>query len=226
MSLWWVRHAQASYGAVNYDQLSPLGWTQAAALGRYLAAHGPFAAVRVGAMQRHRETLAAIAEAHAAAGVPLPRAEEDAGLDEFDHGAVIRAFLSEHADAGMRERAASKDPAVVGPLLHAAITAWAEDRLSAIPERWADFGARVAAAGGRATQAARVGPVLVVTSGGVISRLAQQTLEVPAARAVDLNLAIRNTAINEFAVRHGRLRFGSFNTLPHLANDRALWTHF
>ena len=227
MGLLFVRHAQASYGTDDYDRLSPLGWTQAGHLGRWLAAepHG-FARVRVGAMRRHRETLEAIARAFDETEHALPEAVEDAGLNEFDHGAVIRAYLSERADDDMRARAASHDPGVVGPMLHAAISAWAHDELEHVPERWDVFGARVGAAAAAAAEDARHGPVLVVSSGGVISRLAQQALDVPAPRAVDLNLAIRNTAINEFHAGRGGLRFGSFNTLPHLAHDRRLWTHF
>ena len=227
MGLLFVRHAQASFGTDDYDRLSPLGWTQAGHLGRWLAAepHG-FAHVRTGAMRRHRETYEAIRRAFAEAGHPLPAAEEDADLNEFDHGAVIRAYLVERADADMRSRATAHDPAVIGPMLHAAISAWAHDELEAVPERWETFGARVASAAAAAADAGCRGPVLVVSSGGVIARIAQQALEVPAARAVDLNLAIRNASINEFHAGRGGLRFGSFNTLPHLAHDRTLWTHF
>lgn len=227
MSLLLVRHAQASYGTDDYDRLSPLGWTQAELLGRWLATHAPdWAHVRVGAMRRHRETFEAIRRAYAEAGRELPVADEDPALNEFDHGAVIRAFLVERANDEQRARAGSHDPMVVGPMLHAAILAWANDELEAVPECWARFGQRVAEAGDAALTASARGAVLVVSSGGVIARLAQQALEVPAARAVDLNLAIRNASINEFIARQGRLNFGSYNTLPHLAHDRGLWTHF
>lgn len=227
MTLCFVRHAQASYGTDDYDRLSPLGWTQAGHLGAWLASEPQaFERVRVGAMRRHRETFEAIRRAYAEAGHALPDPEEDAALNEFDHGAVIRAYLVERADADMRERASSHDPAVIGPMLHAAILAWARDELQAVPERWAVFGERVAGAAAAARDAAHAGPTLVVSSGGVIARLAQQALNVPAERAVDLNLAIRNASVNEFHIAKAGLRFGSFNTLPHLAHDRRLWTYF
>lgn len=227
MGLLFVRHAQASYGSDDYDRLSHVGWTQARHLGEWLARepHG-FGRVRVGAMRRHRETFEAIRGAFDKAGHRLPAPEEDPDLNEFDHGAVIRAYLAERASDAMRAHAHSHDPAIVGPMIHAAILAWAEDELDAVPERWSAFGERVARAGMAAATSAHDGPVLVVSSGGVIARIAQQALEVPALRAVDLNLAIRNASINEFSLRSGSLRFGSFNTLPHLAHDRRLWTHF
>jgi broad specificity phosphatase PhoE len=227
MALYFVRHAQASYGTDDYDRLSPLGWTQAGHLGTWLAAEPhTFARVRVGAMRRHRETFEAIRRAYADAGHSLPEPEEDPALNEFDHGAVIRAYLQERANADMLARAASHDPAVIGPMLHAAILAWAMDELSAVPERWDVFGERVTQAANAARDAAQDGPTLVVSSGGVIARLAQQALDVPASRAVDLNLAIRNASINEFHLATEGLRFGSFNTLPHLAHDRRMWTYF
>ena len=58
-----VRHGQASFGADDYDVLSPTGWEQGRRLGAHLAAAGvsPTALVR-GTMRRHRETLEAMCE--------------------------------------------------------------------------------------------------------------------------------------------------------------------
>ncbi|EXF47276.1 phosphoglycerate mutase family protein [Pseudomonas sp. BAY1663] len=36
-SIYLIRHGQASFGAENYDVLSPLGYRQSEALGDYLA---------------------------------------------------------------------------------------------------------------------------------------------------------------------------------------------
>lgn len=227
MSLLLVRHAQASFGSANYDQLSPLGWTQAEALGRYLAREPHvFTSVRVGAMQRHRETLHAIGQAFADSGHALPPINEDPDLNEFDHGTVIQAYLAQRACSDMRLRAQSKESAVIGPMLLAALGAWADDALDGVTESWGVFGERVTRAGEAAAAASAEGATLVVSSGGVIARLAQQALGVPAQVAVELNIAIRNASINEFHAGPGRLRMASFNTLPHLAHDRRLWTHF
>ncbi len=77
-----VRHGQASWGAEDYDQLSPVGEEQARVLGAALAARGvrPDHLVR-GSMKRHRQTAdAALTGAGWDADVV-----EDAGWDEFDH---------------------------------------------------------------------------------------------------------------------------------------------
>ncbi len=77
-----VRHGQASWGAADYDNLSPLGHEQAAILGRGLAARG-VAPTRAfaGAMRRHAQTARATMAAAGWDGeVALER-----GWDEFDH---------------------------------------------------------------------------------------------------------------------------------------------
>lgn len=227
MSLLLVRHGQASYGAADYDQLSERGWEQSRRLGQWLARGGhAFRAVVVGGMRRHRETAEAVAEGFAAAGQPLPEPVEDAGFAEFDHQAVFGAWLDAHADDPIALASRSGQPRDVAPMLMAALRAWAEDELPGLPETWHGFGARVQAAGERLAERAGDGEVLVLSSGGVISRLAQIALEVPVHRAVELNLALRNSALSEFHPHGERLRLGSWNALPHLHGERALWTYY
>jgi hypothetical protein len=45
------------------------------------------------------------------------------------------------------------------------------------------------------------------------------------AELVALNLSLRNSALSEFHPHGGRLRMGSWNALPHLHGERALWTY-
>lgn len=227
MSLLLVRHGQASYGAADYDQLSERGWEQSRRLGHWLARGGHrFRAVVVGGMRRHRQTAEAVAEGFAAAGVDLPAPVEDAGFAEFDHQAVFGAWLDANADSPVARASRSGEPRDVAPMLHAALMAWAADELPGLPESWAGFGRRVEAAGERLMALAGEGEALVLSSGGVISRLAQIALDVPLHRAVELNLALRNSALSEFHPHGGRLRLGSWNALPHLHGERALWTYY
>lgn len=227
MSLLLVRHGQASYGAADYDQLSERGWEQSRRLGRWLARGGHrFRAVVVGGMRRHRQTAEAVAEGFAAAGVDLPAPVEDPGFAEFDHQAVFGAWLDANAESPVARASRSGEPRDVAPMLQAALLAWAADELPGLPESWADFGRRAQSAGERLMALAGEGEALVLSSGGVISRLAQIALEVPVHRAVELNLALRNSALSEFHPHGDRLRLGSWNTLPHLHGERALWTFY
>ena len=70
-TLYLVRHGQASFGADDYDVLSPLGHQQALRLGAYFKAKGiTFDAALTGTLQRQISTFAGICEGM---GVDMPR---------------------------------------------------------------------------------------------------------------------------------------------------------
>lgn len=226
MSLLLVRHGQASAGTADYDRLSPRGEQQSRRLGQWLASTGHgFDAVVAGDMRRHRQTFAAIAAAYAEQGLSLPEPETDAGLNEFDHHAVFDGFASEHPDHP--SVAAGKDGGLLalGAMIHAALSAWSEDRIAGVPETWQAFGERVRQAGDRLAARGNQN-VLVLSSGGVISRLAQSAMGGSDRSAVDLNLSLRNSGLSEFHVRPYGLALGSWNALPHLHDSRELWTYY
>lgn len=227
MSLLLVRHGQASYGAADYDNLSERGHLQSRRLGDWLARGGHrFQAVVVGGMRRHRQTADGVAEAFAEQGLALPEPIADEGFAEFDHEAVFGAYLKRDPDDPVVVASRSGKPKEVAAMLRAALLAWANDELPGLPESWAAFGQRVQSAGERLEALAGDNEVLVLSSGGVISRLAQIALDVPNMRAVELNLSLRNSALSEFHPHGGRLRLGSWNALPHLHGERALWTYY
>lgn len=226
MSLLAVRHGQASFGADDYDKLSDKGWQQMRRLGEWLAGHGErFDATVIGGMRRHRESFDALAEGYAARDIALPAPAVDPRCNEFDHRAVLEAFV----------RAQQEHPAVVASaggrsgghreifaLLHAAISHWASGALDQEVEAWSEFCRRTRTAGSELAN----GRTLLVSSGGVIAQLAAASLDAPDARAVELNLSLRNSALTEFVPIAGRMRLGSWNALPHLAEQRELWTHY
>ena len=228
-----VRHAQASFDADHYDVLSTRGEEQAALLGAYLAADPDFGFDRVicGGMHRHQQTLQAIEQAFETAGRSLPSARIDADFNEFDHGAVIEAYLGEFPEhPEYRGRMPEKsDRNGISKFLAAALQSWANAELEhRLQEGWHAFGSRISRAHERAFGEAAVGErVLLVSSGGVIARLAQHALAVTDLRTIDFNLSLMNSAISEFVWRDG-LRMRSWNTLPHLSQHvhRRLWTHF
>ena len=93
-TLYLVRHGQASFGADDYDQLSPLGRQQAVRLGEYLRPKlqdKPLEAVLMGSLKRHRQTWEGIAEG---AGLPHTPAVWP-GLNEYDSHALIESIHPE-----------------------------------------------------------------------------------------------------------------------------------
>jgi broad specificity phosphatase PhoE len=228
MTLLVVRHGQASAGTDDYDRLSERGREQSRRLGRWLAASGQgFDRVVLGGMRRHRETLEALHEGY---GAPLPEPVVDAGFAEFDHHTVFSSFSlanpAHPAVLGVRQGGLP----MFGALIRAALQAWSREGVDGAPESWAAFGERVRAAGDRLADHA--GRALVVTSGGVIARLAQGALAADDDQAIELNLSLRNSGLCEFRPRDGavagasRLSMASFNALPHLEDARELWTYY
>lgn len=231
MELIAVRHGQASFGQANYDALSSIGHRQSHLLGEWLASREDlvFDVVAIGTMVRHRETLEGIR----AARDDLPDALVLPELDEFDHHAMLAAFRALAPDdpvvAAIGE-GRTPDLRAIFRFLQAGLRAWVEGRLDDhVPESFAAFRTRVRR-GIEKLRDANPGArrVLVVSSGGVMSQLAQWALEVPDSHAVDLNLSIRNSALAEFRHAEGRWRFGSWNALPHLAGPehRELHTYY
>jgi broad specificity phosphatase PhoE len=227
LSILLVRHGQASAGSEDYDCLSARGEEQCRRLGAWLARTGhDFDAVLVGAMKRHAQSAQAVGAGYLeAGGRALPAAEVDAGLDEFDHHAVFSGYARSRADQDIVRRAAAEGLSALAPLIQAALGAWMDGSLGELPESWPVFGERVRAAGARL--AARRGQrLLVLTSGGVVSRLAQAAMGAQDRAVVDFSMALRNSALSEFHARDGALALSSFNALPHLHDARELWTYY
>jgi len=225
-----VRHAQASFGAVDYDRLSPRGERQADLLGAWIAAHPELHLQRLvrGTHRRHAQTLDAVVRACRAAGRAAPAAEVDADWDEFDHAALFQAYAARHRDDA-RLALLRADPAAmsVHGLIGNILDAWRTGQLDgAMPERWGEFAARARRAFG--TLAGGPGTSLVISSGGVIARCAQAALGLDEARTIALNLSLANSAVSDFRHRGTGWDLQVWNALPHLAaaEHLPLATHF
>src|ERR1700743_3002247 len=91
-SIYLIRHGQASFGADDYDVLSPTGVRQAQILGQHLAELGlSFDRCLAGDLRRQQDTATLAMEQFAAVGMPVPPLEIDPAFNEFDADAVIRA---------------------------------------------------------------------------------------------------------------------------------------
>lgn len=227
--LLFVRHGQGGPTAETYDALSPLGWQQAERLGRWLLAHGnDFGHLAVGRLRRQRETLDAVRAVYAAAGRPLPEVEESPELDEYRFTDLVQAFArgTPGHPAIAAARALPTDKRRWITLLRTTLTAWAAGELVDAPESWASFQTRARSALERLAASARQRPVLVVSSGGVMSQVAQAVLGLPDASAIELNLGLLNTGLCSYRVSESGTRMAALNALPHLSapEDRPLWT--
>lgn len=203
-----VRHAQASFGADDYDRLSDLGHRQSALLGEYLKAAGRVPdRLIAGTLTRQRETLASMGFDAAS--------ESHAGFNEYDfHDLLTVKFSGDVPDMAMSDRKTHFRT------LRETVLEWQDGGLEGAKESWMDFEARVAAARAFAadTEARRV---LVVSSGGAIGELVRSAMGAPKRQMLELNLQIRNTGVTRFAFSSRGMGLMEFNALPHVTPDLA-----
>ncbi len=217
-----VRHGQASFGATDYDQLSPLGQRQCRRLGDYLRTKGRrFDAVITGTLRRQVQSYDAIAAGLGAAQEPLRLA----GLNEYDSAAVI-------ATVHPQPLAKPDTPELYRHhfrLLRQGLTAWMAGTAQPVGmPRYAQFVAGVAAALDQVRRlSAGGGDVLMVSSGGPIATAVGQVLGTAPEVTIELNMRIRNSAVTEFVITPKRHLLLSFNNLPHLdADEYADWVTY
>lgn len=171
-----VRHGQASFGAADYDALSPLGFDQAELLGRALRERGVVADLVVhGTMRRHRETATTCAQA---AGWSSSTPLVDPGWDEFDFLSVLAMHPHEYGPEPTK--------AEFQLLFEAATGAWMAGVDRPYEETFAAFADRVRGALARTVELAEAGTVAVFTSGGPIGLAVAEVLADPDRRDAQL----------------------------------------
>jgi broad specificity phosphatase PhoE len=220
-TIYLVRHGQASFGADDYDQLSPLGTKQAQQLGRYWQERAMrFDAVYTGTLKRHVQTLDGITQT-----LPgLPTAQALPALNEYDSHALIRCIHPEPlgaVDSPEAYRAHFR-------LLCDAIAQWMAGVIS--PEgmpTWQTFAEGIRQTLEDIRRQHHAGNVLVVSSGGPISTASGMVVAAPAEVSIALNMRIRNTAVTELSMSAKRLMLQTFNTLNHLDDPQTRdWVTF
>ncbi len=208
-TLYLVRHGQASFGADDYDVLSPLGHKQAVRFGEYFATKGiAFDAALTGTLQRQISTFAGICEGMNTKINALPWQ----GLNEYDSHAVIatvHAGKLEKPDSPEQYRHHFR-------LLKDGLKQWMDGVVSphGMPS-YSDFVLGVTSALDHVRKTHN-GNVLLVSSGGPISTAVGHILGCSPEVTIELNLRIRNASVTEFAFTPKRHMLVTYNTLPHL----------
>ena len=222
-SIYLIRHGQASFGADDYDVLSPTGFRQAEVLGAYLAQLGlQFDRCIAGSLFRQRHTAQTAMAQLDAAGLIAPALETDQAFNEFDAEAVIRALLPamlpDEPEALEVMRNAAHNRAEFQRLFALIIGRWlgGEHDTPAL-QSWLAFVEQVQAGLDRILDSA--GPsdrIAVFTSGGTITALLHLITQMPAPQAFELNWQIVNTSLNHLKFRGREVSLASFNSHAHL----------
>ena len=183
--------------------LSELGHQQARWLGEHFDATGErFSRILSGTLRRQIETAQSMgAERHA----PL---QTDPRLNELPYFTMARLMEAQHGLAmpDTREGYVSHLPQVFG--------AWERDQIADVPERYADFSARIDALIDEI--ASSPGRAMLVTSGGVIATILRRVLNLDLMAWSQLALSIMNSSVHRLHVLDGTPALAHFNAIPHL----------
>jgi broad specificity phosphatase PhoE len=229
-----IRHAQASYGQVDYDKLSPTGERQAAFLGMHLTTLG-LDALFVGPLRRQQQTAALAADSVVQASLAAPRAEladlpapqtlpELAEYPAFD---LVRSFMPKliAEDPAFAALPTAPTRELADRAFHRILRAWSRDewQIEGV-ERVAEFAARVRRGLEHAMQGGR--KVGVVTSAGPIGVAVGLVFGVDEHRMVRTSSVVRNASISELVYRSKTFAWDpeqvsllTFNSIAHLPSE-------
>jgi broad specificity phosphatase PhoE len=218
-----VRHGQASFGAEDYDVLSPAGVRQSALLAASLRRRGVEPSRLVsGTLRRQTETAAAFAT--------LGEPELDERWNEYDANHVLASY----SPTGLRLDGQSADEQEgltskrFQAILEPALSAWiATDGGGPGGQSWADF------SGGANAALAELGAGLgrgetgvAFTSGGTIAAICAALIGAPGAAFIALNRTLVNTGVTKVVIGAAGASLVSVNDHSHLEEaDRALITY-
>ncbi|MDD0976996.1 histidine phosphatase family protein [Pseudomonas fontis] len=222
-SIYLIRHGQASFGADDYDVLSPVGLRQSEALGDHLAQLGlRLDRCIAGDLRRQQDTGRLALARMQASGAALPALETDAAFNEFDADAMIRALipglLPHEPEALHVLRNARDNRSEFQRLFALLIERWhsGEHDCEGL-ESWQGFVARVNDGLQRVLQQAGHGDnIAIFTSGGTIAALLHLITGITACQAFTLNWQIINTSLSQLKFRGSEVTLASFNSQAHV----------
>lgn len=210
-----IRHAQASLGKSNYDELSSLGFKQAALLGEYLKEYDfEPASIITGSLVRHMQTANEICKAFPSS-INLV---QDENWNEFDFKKLIQLYLSKYP----KDTPAPGDIRAFFSILKKSMLAWSKDELDDkedILETWKVFSGRVSRAISNISISSDK-PTFIVSSGGAIAMTLMKILDTNPKSMIDINFQIRNTSFTELIHKPNKTNLVAFNQINHLTQTR------
>jgi len=218
-----VRHGQASYGAENYDVLSPLGIKQARRLGTWLAQRKIYLdAVWTGPLQRQADTARHLVEAAAEEGLRLPQPqvlddlrERPAELLSMRIAPQLHQESFERLSNGLsiKEKAELKHQLVMDMWVRGQADIGELESFAAFEERALRAFKQImdsAAAGQR---------VVAVTSAGLVSMAMRLALQLEPSSAMKLGFVTMNSGVTELSFHEQKPKLVSFNSVGHLERE-------
>jgi len=228
-TLFVVRHGQASFGADNYDLLSPLGIKQSRRLGAWLAKKNfHLDAIWAGPLQRQRDTARHLVEGAADEGLQLPEPKILDDLREVSGGSESKRIFSQLAErllegellAASQSVPLAKDASQL-EVYELVMQIWASGQIDMGElESFATLEERTRRAFKHIIdQSSHDQRVAVVTSAGPLGVALRLALNLDPAQAVSLNFTAANSGVTELRFHRHDLKLVSFNLVGHLDQE-------
>ncbi len=229
--LYFFRHAQASFGAKNYDALSEKGIEQTVLLGKHLVAKKiKFDKVFVGPLERQKHTFQIVKEIYLKNKLSMPEPEIVDGLREHvghiamdkilpqlqETDSYIKSMIAKAKENPKRTRANRL------LIFQHFMNHWVEGKIEVEGVvDWKDFRENVRTGLKTILENTRSGETnAAFTSGGTISSIAAESLKITDEKVVaSLNFSIRNTSFSSFFYSKGQFNLFALNELPHLPEE-------
>ncbi|PLW70460.1 histidine phosphatase family protein [Pseudohalioglobus lutimaris] len=213
-TIYLIRHGQASFGAANYDQLSPLGQLQAQRTGQYLARAGvDLDAAYSGDLSRQRETCERVC-AELGGGIPHTvdvRFNEIRNDEQVKRLAPVVASKDPAIDALLqRGLSSSKDYQKV---IEAVFNHWVSHDCSEYGiQSWEEYSALASDALLEVMRSEGGGKTVgIFTSGGTIATIVAQVLGLNGAQTYRFYEPIFNCSVTQLFYSGTRVSLSYFN---------------
>ncbi len=229
--LFFFRHAQASFLADNYDELSAHGEKQSEELGKYLVKNGfHFDKIFVGPLSRQKKTFEIVADVFSKNKLEIPAPIFIKGLREHSgteamHFAFPRLkesvpYVKELLEAIELNPSLKKRNMLLA--FQFFMEKWSEDKID-VPEveAWKVFRENARKGLFKILEKTGKGEIIgAFTSGGTISSITGDSLGIKdETKIVAMNFSVRNTSFTSFLYSKNKFNLLSFNELPHLEED-------
>lgn len=219
-TIYLIRHGQASFGMENYDELSPTGIKQSQHLGSVLK-HRQWNIDKVyaGNMKRQQQTASFCLSEMGLSTEVLT----DPCWNEFDHRDIIAKYDPRYADMNQLKldiMTATDPKNKIKEILTGAILRWTSGTFTDYNESWTAFCERIDTGLKNITEnAAKQEQICVFTSGGSISAVMRQLLQLPLDKTFELQLFTANASVTKLRTSSRGLQLVSFNDHSHFEGE-------
>ncbi|MCC6583530.1 MAG: histidine phosphatase family protein [Chitinophagales bacterium] len=224
-TIYLIRHGQAQFGMEEYDALSPTGIEQAKLLGAsFLQRNIIPTKIISGAMKRHQQTMDYCLEKMQIENVEKITNED---WNEFDHRDIIAKYEPRYTDLNELKKDIFLDKSPkekITEVLIGAVTRWTSEQHHDYNESWTVFSERVINGLKKIeNESQKEDVVFVFSSGGSISVIMQQILDLSVQKTFELQLNIANCSITKLKTTSRGTQLLSFSDYAHFEGEHKKW---